>query len=96
MAHGPGPQVLYGESAVIEGFRQILDEFPDWRVEPQEFVEGGHDTLLVRNIGLGTGRGSGVPTRTEFTQVWRFREGRPVEVREYFDHAEALAAARAA
>ena len=95
VAHGPGPSVLYGERGVIEGFQALLEEFPDWQVEPQEFIEGGSDTILVRNVGQGTGRESGVPTRTVFTQVWRFSEGRPIEVREYFDHAEALAAARA-
>jgi ketosteroid isomerase-like protein len=88
--------VAYGQHGVIEQFRALLEEFPDWRVEPQEFVEGGADTLLVRNMGLGTGRGSGVPARIEFTQLWRFRAGRPVEVREYLDHSEALAAAGAA
>ena len=96
VANVPGPQVFHGERGVIEGFRGLLEEFPNWRVEPQEFIEGGQDTLLVRNVGIGTGRESGVPTRTAFTQLWRFRAGRPVEVREYLDHTEALAAARAA
>ena len=96
VADVPGPRVAYGQHGVIEQFRALLEEFPDWRVEPQEFVEGGEDTLLVRNVGTGTGRKSGVPTRTEFTQLWRFREGRPVEVREYLDHTEALASAGAA
>ncbi len=45
----PGPRILRGRRAVIEGFRELIAEFPDWRVEPQEFIEGG-DTILVRNL----------------------------------------------
>ena len=89
----PGPRVFQGERGVIEGFRALLEEFPDWRVEPQEFIEMGDDSFLVRNVATGTGKGSGVPIRTPFTQLWRFRDGRPVEVREYLDHSEALAGA---
>ena len=95
VADVPGPRTFYGEQGVIEGFRALLEEFPDWRVEPQEFVEAGDDTFIVRNVGTGTGRESGAPTRTPFSQLWRFREGRPVEVREFLDHQEALAAAGA-
>ncbi len=96
VAEVPGPRSFRGASEVIDGFRALLGEFPDWRVEPQEFIEGGRDTILVRNVGTGTGSVSGVPTRTAFTQLWRFRDGRPVEVREYLDHDEALDAARMA
>jgi ketosteroid isomerase-like protein len=77
---------------VIEAFRGRLAEFPTGAVEPQEFIEAG-DAILVRNLGIATGRKSGVPIRQRFTQVWTFRDGRPILVREYLDHREALEAA---
>jgi ketosteroid isomerase-like protein len=91
VAEVPGPQLMRGRDAVIEAFRGLLHEFPDWRVEPQEFIEAG-GAILVRNIALATGRHSGVPIRQEFTQIWTFDDARPIRVREYLDHADALEA----
>ena len=91
IAEVPGPNLIRGRGEVIEAFRGLLEEFPDWRVEPQEFIEA-ESAILVRNIGTATGRTSGVPIRQVFTQVWTFREGRPVGVHEYAKHREALEA----
>ena len=90
-AGAPGLLHVRGRRRVIEGFRELVAEFPDFQVEPQEFIDGG-DAILVRNIGRATGRTSGVPVNQTFTQVWTFRGGRPIRVREYLDHAEALEA----
>ena len=87
----PGPQVMHGRRAVIQAFEGLLDEFPDWHVAPQEFIEA-EQAILVRNIATATGQESGVPIIQPFTQVWTFHEGRPIRVREYLDHAEALEA----
>jgi ketosteroid isomerase-like protein len=92
VADVPGPKLIRGRQGVIEAFRGLLGEFPDWRVEPQEFIEAD-SAILVRNVGTATGRKSGVPVHQAFTQVWTFREGRPSLVREYLDHREALEAA---
>ena len=88
----PGPQVFRGREGVAEAFTGLLEEFPDWRVEPQEFIEAD-EAILVRNLGIARGRGSGVPIREPFTQVWEFSEGRAIRVREFLAHEEALAAA---
>ena len=92
VVHTPGPTVLHGRDGVIAAFRALLEEFPDWRVEPQEFVEG-EDAIVVRNIAIGTGSESRVPIHQPFSQVWTFSEGRPIVVREFLDHDEALEAA---
>ena len=88
----PGPRVMRGQEAVIAAFRALLVEFPDWRVEPQDFEEAGA-AILVRNVATATGAESGVPIRQAFTQVWTFEHGRSVLVREFLDHHEALRAA---
>jgi len=87
----PGVERLVGRDAVIQGFHDLVAQFPDWRVEPQEFTETG-DAILVRNVGVATGRASGTPVRQPFTQVWEFRDGLPIRVREFPDHEAALAA----
>ena len=92
LAAVPGATTTRGPGAIIEAFQGLLEEFPDWRVEPQEFIDAD-PAILVRNLGTAIGQQSGVPVRQEFTQVWTFRGGRPVSVREYADHAEALEAA---
>lgn len=91
VADVPGPGLMRGRRAVVQAFEALLDEFPDWHVEPQEFIEA-EQAILVRNVATATGHESGVPLRQAFTQVWSFSEGRPIRVREYFDHAEALEA----
>jgi ketosteroid isomerase-like protein len=91
VAEIPGERTLRGPRQVIEGWQAFIEEFPNWRVEPQEFISGGPDTVVVRNLGTATSR-SGVPVRRPFTQVWTFRDGRPIRVEEYWDHQEALEA----
>ena len=88
----PGVDRLEGLDAVIQGFHDLVAEFPDWRVEPQEFIAAG-DAILVRNVATATGRTSGTPITQRFTQVWTFRDGRSAGVREFTDHEAALAAA---
>lgn len=92
VADVPGPKTIRGRRGVIEAFQGLLVEFPDWHVELQEFIDAG-SAILVRSVATATGRGSGVSIRQPFTQVWTFRDGRPVGVHEYFDHREALEAA---
>jgi ketosteroid isomerase-like protein len=92
LADAPGAGVARGPQGLIRGFRTLFEEFPDWQVHPQEFIDAD-PAILVRNIGTATGHQSGVPVRQEFTQVWSFRGGRPVRVDEYADHAEARRAA---
>ena len=91
-AHGPGTRVAHSREEVIQQFRDLLEEFPDWRVEPREFA-ASETAIVVRNVATATGRESRVPIRQEFSQVWRFAGGRAIRITEFLDHQEALAAA---
>jgi ketosteroid isomerase-like protein len=91
VAEVPGEPIMRGPDHVIAEWQAFLEQFPDWRVEPQEFISGGPDRVLVRNIGTATSR-SGIPIRRPFTQVWTFRDGLPIRVKEYWDHRDALEA----
>jgi SnoaL-like protein len=87
-------RVAYGAHAITDVFERLVIELPDWRSEPQEFIQADERTIMVRIVGTATGRQSGVTTEREFTQVWDLGEdGLPVRVREYEHHEDAVAAA---
>jgi ketosteroid isomerase-like protein len=72
-----------------------VEQFPDWRVEPREFTEAPDGTaVVVRLTGRATGGSSGVVVEQDFSEVWELRDGRPVRVRSYLKHDEALQAAQ--
>jgi hypothetical protein len=81
---------------VIAFFRDLLDEMPDWRGEPEGFVEVGERVFIVRARVEASGKASGALVSQAFSQVWELKEeGLVLRVREYADHDEALVAARA-
>jgi ketosteroid isomerase-like protein len=87
--------VARGPEAIVAAFGRLVEQFPDWRVEPREFTEvRGGTAVVVRLTGRATGRSSGVAVEQDFSEVWELRDGRPVRVRSYLDHDEALKAAR--
>jgi len=90
-------RVAYGPLAIQDVFERLCIELPDWRSEPQEFIQSDERTVLVRIIGRATGRKSGITTEREFTQVWDLDDaGQPLRVREYESHDDALETADAA
>jgi ketosteroid isomerase-like protein len=91
-----GVKVGRGRGAVIAFFRDLLDEMPDWRGEPEGFVEVGERVFIVRARVEASGKASGALVSQAFSQVWELKEeGLVLRVREYADHDEALVAARA-
>jgi ketosteroid isomerase-like protein len=64
--------------------------YPDFRVEPERFVDAGDDVVVI-----GTARGttaSGVETQWRQGYVWTVREGTAIRLRWFNDPAEALEA----
>jgi ketosteroid isomerase-like protein len=77
----------------VRRFWEGLDEtFEDFRLDPQEFVDGG-DRVAVRLRYYGRGKGSGVEVETEmYHQVTTFRDGLMVRFDYVTDWPQALAA----
>jgi uncharacterized protein len=77
-----------------EDLRRFWDEwFENWdeyRVEPQEFVEAGGE-ILVRARQVGRGKLSGIEIDDDLYQVFRVRNGRLVEYRLYTEREDAVA-----
>jgi ketosteroid isomerase-like protein len=81
-----------------DGFREMLghwhEAWEEFRIEPMEFIEHD-DAVIVPLRQFGRGRGSGIETEMELTQLLRVRDGQFVQWRLCWSPAEALAHARA-
>jgi len=81
------------ESGTRRGRRvlaEILEVYPDFRVEPERFLDAG-DEVVVIGIAHGTSA-SGVEARWQQGYVWTVRDGRAIRFR-WFNHPhEALEA----
>jgi|SRR5215211_405503 len=81
-----------GIEAIRQQFARWHDSYPDLRVEPQEARSNGDKVFLWVRFS-GHGAGSGVPIDMELAHVYTLRDGKAARCVEYFDRAEALAAA---
>jgi ketosteroid isomerase-like protein len=91
-ATGPEARVYRGIDGVIQAFREWVEPFSEYRVEPLDYIEVG-DYVVVPNRQRGVGKASGAPVEIEVTNVYEFRNGQIVKVDEYDTLDEALEAA---
>jgi ketosteroid isomerase-like protein len=79
-----------------EGAKRAWERFfglwDSWRVETDEFVHVGEDTVVTRGTGYLRGR-DGIEVTARTSAVWTFRDGAISEFVLYNDLAEALEAA---
>jgi ketosteroid isomerase-like protein len=61
------------------------------RLEPQEFIDVD-EFVVVPIRAVGVGRGSGVGVEFDEVHVYRMRNDKIIELREYREKAEALKA----
>jgi uncharacterized protein len=69
---------------------RVRDVYPDFRVEPERFVDAGEEVVVI-----GTARGtaaSGVEAQWRQGYVWTVRDGRAVRFRWFNRPEEALSA----
>jgi predicted ester cyclase len=83
-----------GHDGYLGLVREIRDAVPDLRADIEEISAIG-DRVVTCLRFWGQGRDSGVPVEIRETNVARFRDRKIVEVREYREKAEALAAIQA-
>ena len=90
---GPEGTPARGLAEVRALLATFWETVADRRVAISEIRDAG-DRVIVSWSGSGTGRVSGVPVEWSETHVYRLRDGKVTEVREYRDLAAALAALR--
>jgi uncharacterized protein len=69
----------------------IRDVYPDFRVEPERFVDAGEDVVVI-GIARGTSA-SGLEAQWRQGYVWTVRDGKAIRFRWFNDPKEALEAA---
>ncbi len=93
VSEDPEQSVLRGPAEIrgfFQGFRNVFDR---WRIEPISFEQLAEASILVHHVIRGTSRGAEVPVEVETWELWEFEEMRPVRVRQFFSHHQAVAAA---
>jgi ketosteroid isomerase-like protein len=91
-----GVEIMRGRAAAIAVFAGLLEAMPEWRTEPQEFIEVTERVFVVRTRVLGTGRASRAAVAQSYSEVFELAEnGTVIRLYQYADHDEALVTAQA-
>ncbi len=86
------PDVYEGYEG-LRRFRRERDEvWEEFVVTPERMIDAGEKVVVIESLG-GSGRGSGVETRSRSASVWTVRDGRVIAMATYYDPREALKAA---
>ena len=80
-----------GHDGYAKLFAETREGVPDIQAEIEELFAVGDQVVTCLRF-WGHGRESGAPVEVRETQVFRFRDGKVIEAREYRTRAEALEA----
>jgi uncharacterized protein len=86
----PSNAVESGSHHGRSSLNKVREVYPDFRVEPERFVDAGED-VVVLGIARGTSA-SGVEAKWRQGYVWTVRDGKAVRFRWFNDPKEALKA----
>jgi uncharacterized protein len=96
--HSAIQQAMEGEGSVfrgLAGIRRWFGELQDLYEYLESKVVEVHDfgeRVVIAFVVRGRGAGSGIVLEQPLAQMVTLRQGRIIEVRDYFSHEEALAA----
>jgi ketosteroid isomerase-like protein len=82
-----------GHAAVRDRWDVLFEPFADVRIEPEEFVEAGEETVVAVFRINARGKASGVPVEMQLGYVVTVRDGKVVRMKAYLDPEEAKRAA---
>lgn len=88
----PDSGVHRGHDAVGALVQEWIDSFEDFRADATEFIDRG-EYVVVSLVLRGRVRGSDEEVALPETHVWKMRDRKAVEVREYRTTEQALEAA---
>ena len=88
----PDSGIYRGRDGVAELYAEWIDSFEDFRVEVEEMIDDGADTVIVMTRLRGRFRGSSDEVDLIEAHVWKLIDGKAVEIREYRTRVQALEA----
>ena len=71
---------------------KVRDVYPNFRLEPERYIDAGHDVVVVIGMARGTAS-SGVEIQRRQGYVWTVKDGLAVRFQWFNDPDEALQAA---
>ena len=87
----PGAASHHGVEAVLRHLRATFEDWADFRVEAQEFVEAADHVVITTRVSA-KGQVSGAPVERVTFAINEYRAGRLLRVSIYGTKAEALKA----
>ena len=85
----------YGKEGIKQLFDSYMEAFDALRLEPQEFIDCGHDQIVVALHQRVRGKGSGAEVVGNIAHVWTVRGEAPYQLRIFGDKESALSTLRA-
>ena len=71
----PGAGVHRGKDAILQMFGEVLSDFEDTDMGPDEYIEQG-DTVVVLAHFKGRHKGTGNTVELPWVYIWRMRDGK--------------------
>ena len=75
-----GRSVWRGREGFVEFMRTWTEQFADWSMRVERWIDAGEDRVVALTRQSATGKGSGVPVELNLGQVWEFEAGRVARV----------------
>lgn len=82
-----------GREGASERYRNFVEVWGEFAIEPAEFIDAGDDLVIVVVAMSGRGEESGIPIDFLPTFIWELRDGEIVRDRAFTSRSEAFAAA---
>jgi ketosteroid isomerase-like protein len=89
----PDAAIHRGLQAYKRYVEQWIESFDGLQADVEEYIDVGDDRVFTWSRFTGRGRTSGAPADWYLAIIMTIRDGKVVHGEEYFDRAEALAAA---
>jgi ketosteroid isomerase-like protein len=86
----PDAGVHHGVDGVASLVSEWFGSFEDFRADIEEIIDGGDEIVVVVLRLHGRVKGSSDAVALSETHVWRLREGKAIEIREYRTKTQAL------
>ncbi len=83
----PDPSSRRGGAEIRRYFEELIEQFPDYRIELIGVEDPGGDVAVFLWHSMGTGAASGISADTYIRQSVEFRDGRVVRIEEKLDSA---------
>jgi ketosteroid isomerase-like protein len=87
----PEARAYQGRDGALRAFREWVEPFSEYYVEPLDFIEQG-DLVIVPQRQWGIGNASGIPVEVEVTYVYELRDNQIARIDEHDTLEEALEA----